>query len=495
MAVETEIKLTLSPRAATALVDLPLLAGIMPLRQKLLNTYYDTRDLRLQRERVAVRLRRKGWEWLLTVKCATPSIGGLARRNEWEAPGLPGDFDFSHVDDRKLRHRLESLRGELETAFTTNFTRTVWLLDGPAGSRVELALDRGWIEAGGRKERLCELELELLSGETGALFTLASQLQDELGNEYALHPEPASKAERGYRLSDNSVDATRRAARSAPIVLNDAMSGLGAFRTVAISCLAHLQSNEEGVCKSDAPEFVHQARVAIRRLRSAMRAWKPILPEDFVIAFDPRWRALASTLSETRNCDVLLNETLPPLARARPGDRDLARLIQHAQRRRTESRRNARTAFQAVAYSRLLLEFGAAVLTLPELHETGLPSFAHRSLNKRARKIADLVDITRDTDAASLHRLRIAFKRLRYVLEFFSALYPQRHIQRYYLATTQLQDILGQLNDLVVARHFVDAALPARSAASITDWIEERRTLLLVEMNHKLSAFLKHKAL
>jgi hypothetical protein len=74
-----------------------LLADSKPLRQKLVNTYYDTPDRRLQRKRVAVRYRQKGTEWLLTVKSDAPSPGGLAQRSEWEAPGQPGDFDFSRT--------------------------------------------------------------------------------------------------------------------------------------------------------------------------------------------------------------------------------------------------------------------------------------------------------------------------------------------------------------------------------------------------------------
>ena len=196
MAIETEIKLSLPPRAATQLAKHPLLAGIKPLRQRLLNTYYDTPDLRLQRERIAVRYRKKGWQWLFTVKCAAPSAGGLARRNEWEVPALPGEFDFSHVDNKKLRHLLESLRAELTPAFTTNFVRNAWLIEPQTGVRIELALDRGWIECKGRRAPICEVELELLEGDVDALFAAASTLQANL----PLHPEVTSKAERGYRL-------------------------------------------------------------------------------------------------------------------------------------------------------------------------------------------------------------------------------------------------------------------------------------------------------
>jgi hypothetical protein len=149
MALETEIKLSLPANAARRLPAHRLLADSKPIRQKLINTYYDTPDQALQRKRLAVRYRQKGAVWLLTVKSDAPSPGGLAQRSEWEAPGQPGEFDFSHVDNPKLRRFLEAATPELVPVFTTDFTRSFWLLTPQEGTRIEVALDRGKIVAGG----------------------------------------------------------------------------------------------------------------------------------------------------------------------------------------------------------------------------------------------------------------------------------------------------------------------------------------------------------
>jgi triphosphatase len=111
------------------------------------------------------------------------------------------------------------------------------------------------------------------------------------------------------------------------------MTAVAGFRTVALACLTHLQSNEHGLCESDNPEFVHQARVAIRRLRSAIRVWKPSLPQEFVASFDPLWQALARQLGETRNWDVFLAETLPSILLAFPEGDEIIRLSQYARKR------------------------------------------------------------------------------------------------------------------------------------------------------------------
>jgi triphosphatase len=489
MATEIEIKLSLTPRAASILAAHPRLADTAPLRQRLLNTYYDTPELDLQRERVAVRYRKKGRQWLLTVKCAARSVGGLARRSEWEMPGVPGEFDFSHVDDAKLRHRLESWRAALTPAFTTHFTRTAWIVQPQTGVRIELALDRGWIEAQGRRHGICEIELELLDGEPDALFALASELQGLLGDRHSLHPEAASKAERGYRLFAN---VQPQAIRARKVPLERAMTGVAAFQAIALACVGHLQDNEHGVCESDVPEFVHQARVAIRRLRSAIRSWKPLLPESFVAVFDPRWQKLASALGDTRNWDVFLTETLPPLARSFPQHTDIERLLRHALKRREICRKEAIVALKGVAYSRLVLEFTAAVLALSDPAQSlRIKPFARRCLERHARRVARLAEHATGLDAASRHRLRVALKRLRYALEFFEPLFPGRRQDDYFAEVTRLQDLLGRLNDLVFADDIAGVTLADREMGLVAGWIGGRNELLLGKFEESLSAFLE----
>ena len=199
MSTETELKLSLAPTAISALLRHPLLAAT-PKRQHLSNTYFDTDDLALTRQQVAVRERRIGKQTLLTVKTAGHSVGGLSQRREWEAPSEPGAFDFGAlVDDAALADALTRIADRLAPVFMTDFERLSWrILQGE--SDVEIALDRGVIEATrqGRTARqpICELELELKSGNASALTTLAKQL----GADMTLTPLDDSKAARGYAL-------------------------------------------------------------------------------------------------------------------------------------------------------------------------------------------------------------------------------------------------------------------------------------------------------
>ena len=201
MAQETELKLTLNEQDLPRLLAHPLLANTAA-PQRLLNTYFDTPTLALQTRRMAVRERLAGEQWLLTVKTAGSSTGGLSRRQEWESPTTPGALDFAAlVDDAALAADLMALRPALQPLFATDFERLRWVVEH-AGARIEVALDQGRIHVPGTPltEPLLELELELLDGPETALPALAAVLRQTPHGPVALTSSDMSKAQRGMAL-------------------------------------------------------------------------------------------------------------------------------------------------------------------------------------------------------------------------------------------------------------------------------------------------------
>ncbi|MBS1188449.1 MAG: adenylate cyclase [Rhodocyclaceae bacterium] len=486
MATEIELKLKLLPSAARALPGHPLLAGQAPQHRRLLNTYYDTPDLLLKKRRVALRFRKIGRQWLLTVKSAEPASGGLAVRSEWEYPAVPGVFDFAPVEAPELRAELEAAAPSLVPIFTTDFRRSTWTV-AYGESTIEVALDRGHVASQGRQAPLGEVELELVTGKVADLFAVARELQERCH----LHPSVASKAERGYALF---ADEPAAAFKARPLPLTAEMTPVEAFRSIALGCLEHLQRNEEGLAKGEQPEFVHQARVALRRLRSALRLFSPILPANFVDAYGQAWRTLGTSLGTARNWDVFVNETLPPLLAAFPDDRSARRLAK-------EGRRRARSAHRAVAamltlpeYPRLLLEFTAALLALPDTAAPTTTEFARERLAGHARKARQLATRHHALGAAERHQLRIRFKKLRYALEFFAPLLPPRRLKPYLAALTQLQNELGRINDHVTAEALIAEVLDSRASGPVRGWIAGRHALLLAELPEALDIWMMQKA-
>jgi len=201
MAQETELKLALDADDLPRLRAHALLGAQAPT-QRLLNTYFDTPDLTLQARRMAVRERQAGLQWLLTVKTAGRSAGGLSRRQEWEGPTTPGALDFATlVDDAPLAAELMALRPALQPLFATDFERQRWVI-AHAGARIEVALDQGRIHvpATPLSESLLELELELLEGPETALLALADALRVGPDGPLDLRPSDTSKAQRGMAL-------------------------------------------------------------------------------------------------------------------------------------------------------------------------------------------------------------------------------------------------------------------------------------------------------
>jgi inorganic triphosphatase YgiF len=199
--METELKLSLNAADLSALRAHPLLAGTSDT-QRLLNTYFDTPAQDLQRARMAVRERLSGSDWLLTVKTAGSSVGGLSRRQEWEGPTLPGALDFAAlVDDAALAAQLMAWRADLQPLFRTDFERQRWVITH-ADARIEVALDQGVVSVPGSalSAPILELELELLGGPDTALLLVADALRQSPGGPLALLPSDSSKAQRGMAL-------------------------------------------------------------------------------------------------------------------------------------------------------------------------------------------------------------------------------------------------------------------------------------------------------
>lgn len=483
MATEIELKLRIDPKDVRRLLAHPLLADRNCSKQRLLNTYYDTPELALRARRIAMRFRKKGWDWLLTVKSAEPASGGLALRNEWETAAVPGVFDFSHVDASDLQAFLEQARDQLEPVFTTDFRRQAWLIECGA-SRIEMALDRGQIVARERREAICEVELELVSGHVEDVFALTRQLQSDIN----LHPAIASKAERGYRLFLNEP---RQAFRAKPLPIHARQTPVEAFRTIALGCLEHFQRNEEGLLAGGEAEFIHQARVALRRLRSAIKLFAPALPADFVAAYGRSWQTLASALGDARNWDVFLEQTLPPIQLAFPHNHDIRRLRNEAKRRVKSARHAIRHLLAVAEYPRLMIEFTAAAYALTDTVNVPLKRFASERIAAHTRSARKMAEQYERLDAAQRHVMRLRFKKLRYAMEFMSPLLPASGMKTYLKTLNELQETLGLINDQVTAEMLIHEGLGHKSASAAHGWVAGRHELLIRQVPELLRAWLK----
>ena len=330
--------------------------------QRLRSTYYDTGDFRLRRRGFTLRIREEGERLVQTLKSDGPSpAGAVLRRNEWSrpvethAPTLPVASDPARC---AMRWGRCGLRNSRRHSPPTSCAAPPWSRSrhrAAARLWVELALDRGEITADGRRDRVSELELELVEGPASALYELAMRLQASA----PLCIQTASKAKRGYVLAGGEGYAGFKApslALTQGISVDDALGAI--FRAGAGQCAA----NHDAVLDRSDPEGVHQFRVSLRRLRSALSAFATVLPPDDVAWLEREAKRLIGLLGPARDWDVFITETLPALRAARPDDDALERLAAAAEAERARAYEEAE-ALRAPDYTAFLLRFGQWIET------------------------------------------------------------------------------------------------------------------------------------
>lgn len=476
-AVETELKLLLTDAAVAAL---PLAAPLRDLPRRVVRldaTYFDTADCLLQRNGMALRLRRAGRQWTQTLKAeglaaprdgndaasATPpaAVGGLSARAEWEWPILLRDGK-QRIERARLRAtpagallRANPKADPLRAVFRVRVRRTVWDVSFRA-SRIEVALDEGYIAARpGRRGAVpvAELELELKQGRAADLTALALRIAGRGRDALALVPGTRGKAERGYRLASGApAPPVKAAARGFVAALQPAMTVGAALRAIVAHGLHVLLANTEALRSAHDAEYVHQARVALRRMRSSLRqldAGQHGFPAR--LARELQW--IARVLGEARDGDVLVDHTLPLLTKDVPPDLRVAAasMLAHARLRRDAALDRARAALATPRFARCALELQAWVLTSPDASaRTTLAKAAPRVLDRAHRRLFEAAQFFAALPPERRHRVRILAKRLRYALDILSVALPAAAVKPYSDALAGLQDVLGELNDAAV---------------------------------------------
>ncbi|WP_439578505.1 CHAD domain-containing protein [Elioraea sp.] len=209
------------------------------------------------------------------------------------------------------------------------------------------------------------------------------------------------------------------------------------------------------------PEGVHQARVAIRRLRTALTLFRPAIGCAAVSELKDRLGALARALGPARDWDVFIAGALGEIVAAFDGETAIASLARAAQAARAAAYAEVRATLAAPSFGLLTLDLAAAVAAPPwragedaeaaVLRDTALEDFAAGALSRRFKRLMRAGDGFARLDIPALHALRIQAKRMRYVGELFGGLYRAKKRRRFQKAVGAVQDALGHLNDTAVA--------------------------------------------
>ncbi|PDT91322.1 inorganic triphosphatase [Bradyrhizobium sp. Y36] len=446
------------------------------VRKHLRSVSYDTPERALRRNGLSLRVRQIGARFVQTVK--TEVADDPLRRGEWEAsvPSLAPDLALAMpFIPEKLRGALQA--HPLEAVFTADIHRHARMIDLPTGT-VEVAFDQGQLTAGDRSLPVSEIELELKSGSASTIYDVALLLAEQ----GAVKPSIRSKSARGFDLAADLPPAARRPRK---LRLDPSVTLDEAFATILRSCFLHLLQSLPAAEDGRDPEGVHQLRVSLRRLRSALDLMRSVgaLSDLDALRSEAKW--LAQALSAARDWDVFRLETLPAVATACPAVAGFDALGRAAAGRQSDAYRRAHHALDDRRCAVFLIGLGHWIETrgwrndvaaedLGQLAEPAV-NFAQRILSEQHAKVLKRGRRFKSLTVEELHRVRLATKRLRYLGEFLLPLYEDRKsTRRFSRRLADLQEQLGAFNDMAVTASLLEGLDPeadsAIAAAAIAGW-------------------------
>ena len=277
-----------------------------------------------------------------------------------------------------------------------------------------------------------------------------------------------------------------------------------AFAAILTAQYEHLLDWEPKARDWDDTEGVHQVRVALRRMRSALRTFQPAVPKTLTRFWGVELRWLAGRLGPARDLDVFISETLEPATTLPlPGG---ARLNKLARQHRARAYRQVNAALDGGRYAAFKTDFplwiddhgwrqGPLSEVIRQRLQQPVTPFAAARLDALADRMALKSSAIYGDDVEALHQLRIEGKKLRYAADFFLPLFADMHGYRGQLK--RLQDLLGTLNDVSVAERIVGQLLDGQRgrklalfAGGLIGWRSRQFDGVKSELGERWQAFI-----
>jgi CHAD domain-containing protein len=465
--IEIELKLILPDPGAEASIVEHLRAQGYKVKQlkavQNVDIYLDTFDWSLLKKKLALRYRLADGVAMYALKSVGEIEAGIARRMEIEAPlsepcDEPTDIQVKQIQD--MVGEIISPRKLLEHIQIRTNRRRYRLLS-PEGAKIELAFDAANFSLRGlhpprRTRILYELEAELLDGPASAVVTLASFLSHTFGYQ----PSTASKLEVAIKRFNLSLPGKKLPEKYT--VRPDDRLDL-AVRKILASQLNRFLEQLPGLLRDIDTEFLHQARVSTRRMRSALRLFREVVPQSTGIFLAGELQWLGGMLGAVRDLDVFLLN-LPrfqeqierfPVKKKKVFEQwirerrltPLASLIQ------------ALTSKRYVTFERRcrhFLEGPLAIRPRAPLARKRVRDLAPAIINEKFEAVvAQGHKVINNPQLKEFHRLRIQMKKLRYACEFMAPAYDGA-LDAFIERTVAVQDCLGEIQDAVFTKDFID---------------------------------------
>jgi inorganic triphosphatase YgiF len=339
----------------------------------------------------------------------------------------------------------------LRPLFQTRIERGLYHVKSD-GSEIEVAIDRGEIEAAKSWSPVHEVEIELKKGDPRELFIVARKLAASVPLRLAVK----TKAERGYELASGAVPEAEKATK---LDLDGRLTCEQAFHAIGQNCLRQIIVNERGVCVGDA-NSLHQMRIGLRRMRAAITAFDKVVDDEEKKRIKAELKWITNELGPARDLDVFEIDILKPMSATHGGDARFAETRRAFDEARTKAYGYAVGSVRSDRFRNALLDIAEWIeagpwtrdKSLRKRRDEKLADHAARLLSRGRKRIRERGADLRALSTKQRHKLRIRAKNLRYAVEFFAGVFPgEENAKRREAALTalkELQDQLGALNDL-----------------------------------------------
>ncbi|MEX5444379.1 CYTH and CHAD domain-containing protein [Acinetobacter schindleri] len=449
------------------------------VRNHLWARYFDTTELQLREHGIALRQRLENEIWLQTLKA--PGKQPFERLEvEFElGKEQPEQCDLKHYKNypevsELLKEALGSLKIPLNLQFETEVQRSIHV-ENYKNSVIEIAFDQGEIRHGTEFIAIYELEFELKQGQLSELIEFVQPWIQR----YDLWLDSRSKSDRGYALIEGS--SITPAQHQLPLVLSKDDNLHGMLQKIIRNTLQHLLPNATALSTEHYDsEHIHQARVAIRRLRSALRFFNvdeleipPIWVEQLTELFQQ--------LGAARDRDALAESLLPQLEAAGSPILSLPPA--------TEENVDVEQVFREPETNYLILDLLRYSEAEPKQVTTDI-RMLYKRLGKLHQQICADAEQFCELAIEDQHRTRKRVKRLRYNIEFLQNLFPAKQVKNYLKALKPLQESLGQYNDLHVAESLYQPYVKRKPKAwFVLGWLHAEQQRLQKEIQAELQQF------
>ncbi|MEB3753392.1 CHAD domain-containing protein [Acinetobacter sp. MD2(2019)] len=440
--------------------------------------YFDTQDCKLAKKLMALRIRKEGEHWIQTFKSSGESH---LQRFEHEfdlgtSKKIPSLNLAIYQNEPQALALLNQALGEhwqaLELQFETIVQRHYRIIDLNQ-SKIEVCLDLGSLKSQQHERPIQEVEFELKSGQIHDLIALTSQWV----NRYHLWLDVRSKAERGHLLAQNK--RVSPATTMQAFQLDAHLSAENAIKAMVANCLEHILPNVAAISEHIADaSHVHQARVAIRRLRSLLKhfsGWST----QMNTTWNKQLAELFRQLGNSRDQTIIQQSILPKMKKAGLN-------VQLATTMNDDAILSS--IFQDPLTTQLwleLLDFAYTPnLALDSTYK--LKTKAAKVLKKLHHKIAKSALNYKKLNLTQKHDLRKELKALRYNIEFVQGLYSKKTTQRYVKKLASLQKVFGQYHDILLVEQLLDNQKPSPSHT----WLKQQQKCYEKALRKKLKKFL-----